>query len=98
MPRVTPLNYSELSNPIESLIDDFSNENKDFTNQIRVLAHSPASCEHLYGLVKAIENTGELPKRVIEIAVVTRAWSTPVNIAWVTMVLHWFRAACRHKL
>jgi uncharacterized peroxidase-related enzyme len=42
----------------------------NFENQARTLAHAPAVFRHLYGLVHALREEGELPQRLAEIAVV----------------------------
>lgn len=71
MPRIAELQKSDLPDNLHGLWDKFSGGYGDFTNQARVLAHSPDAFFHLYGLIDAWRQAGTLPQRLIEIAVVT---------------------------
>lgn len=71
MPRVKPVPQKAMDPAITALYESFASQEKDFTNQLDVLAHSPESCHHLYGLISDIGKSGRLPGRVIEVAVVT---------------------------
>ena len=53
---------------LQALFKEFSKAG--FENQARVLAHSPTVFAGLYGLVKNMREEGELPPRLVEIAVV----------------------------
>ncbi|MHA1571284.1 MAG: carboxymuconolactone decarboxylase family protein [Alphaproteobacteria bacterium] len=41
-----------------------------FSNQVPVYAHSPVGMKHIFGMSLALRETGNLPRRLIEIAVV----------------------------
>ncbi len=41
-----------------------------FSNQVPVYAHSPVGMRHIFGMSLALRDTGNLPRRLIEIAVV----------------------------
>jgi len=71
MPRVKPVEHQSVDPDVVALYDRFASQDKDFTNQLRILEHSPASCRHLYGLINEIKESGTLSDRVIEVAVVT---------------------------
>lgn len=71
MARVSELDRTQLPDDLQPLWTAFTTGNRDFTNQARVLAHSPEAFRHLYGLIEAWRSSGSLPPRLIEIAVVT---------------------------
>ncbi|CFX28377.1 Phage infection protein [Candidatus Filomicrobium marinum] len=71
MARVGELDGSALPADLQTLWKTFSTPPRDFTNQVRVLAHSPDAFRHLYGLIEALRSSPSLSPRLIEIAVVT---------------------------
>lgn len=71
MGRVSEVERTSLPAGLRPLWDAFTTPEHDFTNQVRVLAHSPVAFAHLYGLIEAWRTEGGLPRRLIEIAVVT---------------------------
>ena len=71
MARVSEISEASLSEPLRDLYRKFTREYGDFTNQVRVVAHSPDAFLHLYGLIDAWRGTGTLSRRLVEIAVVT---------------------------
>ncbi|MGI9385413.1 MAG: carboxymuconolactone decarboxylase family protein [Methyloligellaceae bacterium] len=71
MPRVSEVDETELPDDLAALHRKFSGPYGDFTNQLRVLAHSPDAFRHLYGLIDDWRTRGTLPQRIVEIAVVT---------------------------
>lgn len=71
MARVEERDRSDLPDRLRQLWDDFTQPDSDFTNQVRVVAHSPAAFTHLYGLVQSLKSESALPSRLIEVAVVT---------------------------
>jgi uncharacterized peroxidase-related enzyme len=71
MARVSEISEASLPQPLRELYRKFTREYGDFTNQVRVVAHSPDAFLHLYGLIDAWRRTGTLSRRLVEIAVVT---------------------------
>lgn len=71
MTRVTPLGPKALTPELRKLYERFTQPDRDFTNQANVLAHSPTAFANLYGLIEALGEQTTLPKRLVEIAVVT---------------------------
>jgi uncharacterized peroxidase-related enzyme len=71
MARVSEISEASLPEPLRDLYRKFTREYGDFTNQVRVVAHSPDAFLHLYGLIDAWRGTGTLSRRLVEIAVVT---------------------------
>jgi uncharacterized peroxidase-related enzyme len=67
MARVSYLRDTEIGADLRPLFDLFAGAG--FENQARVLAHSPEVFRHLYGLIDALRSEGELPQRLVEIAV-----------------------------
>jgi len=70
-PRVQGLKPEDLDATLRPLYERFTRDDRNFTNQANVLAHSPAAFFHLYSLVEALSDEGTLPKRIIEVAVVS---------------------------
>ncbi|HXR58275.1 MAG TPA: hypothetical protein VN747_03070, partial [Burkholderiales bacterium] len=68
MARVSHLDAGKVSAELRPLYEQFAGE--QFGNQAAVLAHSAPVLRHLYGLVKDLREEGELPQRLVEIAVV----------------------------
>ncbi len=71
MARVSEISEASLPEPLRDLYRKFTREYGDFTNQARVVAHSPEAFLHLYGLIDAWRGNGTLSRRLVEIAVVT---------------------------
>src|SRR5689334_22790260 len=68
MPRVSHIDESKVSGELQPLYRQFAGE--QFGNQAGVLAHSAPVLRHLYGMVRDLREEGELPRRLVEIAVV----------------------------
>lgn len=71
MARVSEISEQAVPDSLRDLYRKFTHEYGDFTNQVRVMAHSPDAFRHLYGLIDDWRRTGTLSRRVVEIAVVT---------------------------
>lgn len=71
MPRVSEIPEQAVPDGLRDLYRKFTHEYGDFTNQVKVMAHSPDAFRHLYGLIDDWRRTGTLSRRVVEIAVVT---------------------------
>jgi len=68
MARVSNVSSEKVGPELKPLFEQFVAEH--FGNQVAVLAHSAPVLHHLYGLVKDLREQGELPRRLVEIAVV----------------------------
>ena len=71
MARVSEVSVTSIPPELRDLYRKFTGANADFTNQARVVAHSPEAFLHLYGLIDVWNGSGTLPRRLVEIAVVT---------------------------
>ncbi len=71
MTRIADFPVEQLANELKPLFRKFTLDYGDFTNQAGVLAHSPVAFRHLYGLLDEWRDHGTLPRRLVEIAVVT---------------------------
>lgn len=71
MAQVTDVPFESVPDEMKPLYRKFTRDYGDFTNQVRVLAHSPDAFRHLYGLLDAWRDRGTVPRRLVEIAVVT---------------------------
>lgn len=71
MARVRDVFAEELPGDLRPLFQQFCGVYGNFTNQVRVLAHSPAALRHLGGLLVEWRERCSLSRRHLEIAVVT---------------------------
>ena len=71
MSRINPKNPTLLDDTTSALLADFSGKYGEFSNQAGLLSHSPAAMQHLYGLLKEWRTSATLPRRQVEIVVVT---------------------------
>lgn len=71
MARVRDLSVEEVPEDLQALYLRFSGEYGNFASQVKVLAHSPSALRHLYGLLVDWREQMSLPRRLVEIAVVT---------------------------
>ena len=71
MPRVKPLSIDEVSAEAKDDYARFSALFTDFENQVPVYAHSEAGLKHIFGMAVDIKKAGNLPQRLVEIAVIT---------------------------
>ncbi len=71
MARLSEGRVERLPEDLQPLYRKFTSEYGDFTNQLKVLAHSPEAFRHLYGLLAAWRERSSIPRRLIEIAVLT---------------------------
>lgn len=70
MPRVKPLSLDEVSEEAKADYARFAALFTDFENQVPVYAHSPAGLKHIFGMATDIKAAGNLPQRLVEIAVI----------------------------
>lgn len=71
MARVRNVSIEEVAEGLRPLYRAFSGDYGNFSNQVKVLAHSPEAVRYLCGLLIEWRQGGSLPRRLVEIAVVT---------------------------
>ena len=71
MPRVRDIAPEELPDPLRSTYIKFIEDCGPFRNQLGVLSHVPAALEHLVPMLIALRSAGGVPRRYIELAIVT---------------------------
>ena len=71
MARVPGVSIDQLPAELQPLYAAFSGTYGNFGNQVRVMAHSPAALRHICGLMMEWREQGNLPRRAVEVAVVT---------------------------
>ena len=71
MARVRDVPREEIPDELRPVYDAFCGGYGNFANQVRVLAHSPEALRHIGGLMLAWRAQSPLPRRLVEIAVVT---------------------------
>lgn len=72
MARVSTLLSNQLSEgPVRTIFEKVENEYGAFGNMLGVLAHRPASIEHIYGLLLQFAAEGNISKLHLEIVLVT---------------------------
>ncbi len=70
MPRVKPLSIDEVAAEAKDDYARFTAMFTDFENQVPIYAHSPAGLKHIFGMATDIKAAGNLPQRLVEIAVI----------------------------
>lgn len=70
MPRVKPLSIDEVASEAKEDYARYAAMFTEFENQVPVYAHSPAGLKHIFGMTTAIRAAGNLPQRLVELAVV----------------------------
>lgn len=71
MARVREVQREEVAPDLRPLYDAFCGGYGNFGNQVKALAHSPEALRHLCGLMVALRERANLPRRLVEVAVVT---------------------------
>ncbi|MCJ2131423.1 carboxymuconolactone decarboxylase family protein [Methylobacterium sp. E-045] len=71
MPRVAVLPSSSLPPHLAELYETFASGYADFSDQAAVMAHVPAALEGLFGMLLELREQGNLPRRYVELGVVT---------------------------
>ncbi len=71
MARVPGVPIEQVPAELQALYAAYSGGYGNFGNQIRVMAHSPSALRHICGLMVEWREQGNLPRRVVEVAVVT---------------------------
>lgn len=71
MARVRSIPASELPPELAAIYERFAGEYGPFRNQAAVFAHVPAALHHLMAMLIELREAATLPKRVLELAIVT---------------------------
>ena len=71
MARVRDIEPDELAPDLAAIYREFAGACGPFRNQVAVFAHVPAALRHLMGLLLELRATATLPKRYLELAIVT---------------------------
>ena len=71
MPRVSELSDQHLDDADKKVYNDFSTKYGPFRNQVKIFAHRPPALRHIMGLLLELSKEECVPKRYLEIAVVT---------------------------
>jgi uncharacterized peroxidase-related enzyme len=71
MARVRDIQSSELPPGQAVIYEEFANAYGPFRNQVAVFAHVPAALRHLMPMLMELREAATLPKRYLEIAIVT---------------------------
>ena len=71
MPRVAEVDPTTLANDAREIFLRYTAEYGPFENQAKVFAQRPPALRHIMGLLLELQDEGVLPKRYLEIALVT---------------------------
>jgi uncharacterized peroxidase-related enzyme len=71
MARVRNIPSSDLPPDLAAIYERFAGQYGPFRNQVAVFAHVPAALRHLMGMLIELREAATLPKRVLELAIVT---------------------------
>jgi uncharacterized peroxidase-related enzyme len=71
MARVRDIEAAELPAELAAIYGEFAASHGPFRNQVAVFAHVPAALRHLMPLLIELRAAGTLPKRALELAIVT---------------------------
>src|SRR5260221_742320 len=71
MARVRDIAAAELSPDLARIYQEFAGTYGPFGNQVAVFAHVPAALRHLMPLLMELRTAKTLPKRALELAIVT---------------------------
>lgn len=71
MARVRDVEIGEVPEDVQPIYARFAREYGPFLNQVKVFAHRPPAVRHVMGLLLDLHDEAVLPKRYLEIALVT---------------------------
>ncbi len=71
MPRIAEVDPATLPNEAQEIFQKYIAEYGPFENQAKVFAQRPPALRHIMGLLLEFQDEGILPKRYLEIALVT---------------------------
>src|SRR5271169_4352844 len=89
MARVRSIPSAELSPDLTGIYERFAGIYGPFRNQVAVFAHVPAALRHLMSLLIELREAATLPRRTLELAIVTVSSSMPATIACRITNLSW---------
>lgn len=71
MARVSDVDISQVPEDVRPIYERYARDYGPFLNQVKIFAHRPPALKHLMGLLLELSDEAILPKRYLEIAVVT---------------------------
>ena len=71
MARVSDVELDAVPEDVKPIYERYGSEYGPFLNQVRVFAHRPVAVKHIMGLLLELKDEQILPKRYLEIALVT---------------------------
>jgi len=71
MARVRDVEIDDVPDDVKPVYERFAGEYGPFLNQVRVFAHRPTAVKHIMGMLLDFKDEQILPKRYLEIALVT---------------------------
>src|SRR5882762_2222530 len=71
MARVRSIPSAELTRELAATYEAFAAGYGPFRNQVAVFAHVPAALRHLMAMLMELREAATLPKRLLELAIVT---------------------------
>ncbi|MEE8434463.1 MAG: carboxymuconolactone decarboxylase family protein [bacterium] len=71
MPRVREIEIEEVPEDTRPVYQRFASEYGPFLNQVKIFAHRPPALRHIMGLLLELAEEAILPKRYLEIVLVT---------------------------
>ena len=71
MARVRDILIDEVTDDVKPIYKKFSEEYGPFLNQVKIFAHHPTAVKHIMGLLLELKDEQVLPKRYLEISLVT---------------------------
>ena len=71
MPRVREIEIEEVPEDTRPVYQRFASEYGPFLNQVKIFAHRPPALRHIMGLLLELAQEAILPKRYLEIVLVT---------------------------
>jgi len=71
MARVSDVELDAVPEDVKPIYERYASEYGPFLNQVRVFAHRPVAVKHIMGLLLELKDEQILPKRYLEIALVT---------------------------
>ena len=71
MARVSDVEIDAVPDEVKPIYERYASEYGPFLNQVRVFAHRPPAVKHIMGLLLDLKDEQVLPRRYLEIALVT---------------------------
>ena len=71
MARVSDVDISKVPDDVRPIYERYARDYGPFLNQVKVFAHRPPALKHIMGLLLELYDEAILPKRYLEIALVT---------------------------